>query len=65
MFQINTVKRRKNMVDEAGASLLAVREEIEPDPFLSMDAQCRSIVLRFFEYRALEAKKRTTSISLR
>jgi len=65
MFQINAVKRRKNMVDEPGAPLLAVREEIEPDPLLSVDAQRRGVVLRFFECRALEAKKRTTSISLR
>jgi hypothetical protein len=65
MFQINAIKCRKNMVDEPGAPLLAVREQIEPDPLLRVDAQRRGVVLRFFEYRALEAKKRATSISLR
>src|SRR6185295_7224579 len=65
MCQINAIKCRKNMVDEPGTPLLTVGEKIEPDPFLSVDAQRRGVVLGFFEHRALEAKKRTTSISLR
>jgi hypothetical protein len=64
MFEIDTVKTGKHMIDKSGAPLLAVGKQIEADTFLVMNAQCRGVVLRLFKFRAFEAKNRAAALVL-
>ena len=65
VLEVDAVEGGEDMIDKTGAPLFAVGEQIQADPFLGADAQCRRVILRFFERRAFQAKHRAAALVLR